>query len=93
MKVSVKFYAHLQDLVNKKGRLQVNLDDGATIVNLLEKLFLDAKIKEHLLNKNGVIRSEITIMKNGREIRFLDGMNTILEHEDEVSIFPAVAGG
>jgi molybdopterin synthase sulfur carrier subunit len=93
MKVSVKFYAHLQDLVNKKGRLAVELDDGATIVHLLEKLFLDAKIREHLLNKNGAMRSEITIVINGREIRFLDGMNTVLEHTDEVSFFPAVAGG
>ena len=93
MKVSVKFYAHLQDLVEKKGRLAIELQEGATVTRLLEDLFLDAKIREHMLDVKGKVHSDITIMINGREIKFLEGLDTILSNEDEISIFPAVAGG
>jgi len=93
MKVSVKFYAHLGDLVNKKSKIEFDLMDGATISHLLDELLLDSKIKNHLLDSNGELKSDITLLKNGREIKFLNGMETALESGDEISIFPMVAGG
>jgi len=35
----------------------------------------------------------IRLMVNGRDIAFLDGMETELQNEDEVLILPPVAGG
>jgi molybdopterin converting factor small subunit len=32
-------------------------------------------------------------MINGREIKFLDGIDTAVKPDDEISIFPMVAGG
>ena len=93
MKVLVKFYAHLGDLVDRKEKIEFNLKDGATISHLLDELILDSKIKMHLLDKTGELKSDITFLKNGREIKFLNGMETILESDDEISIFPLVAGG
>jgi len=93
MKVSVKFYAHLGDLVNKKSKIEFDLMDGATIFHLLDELLLNSKIKNHLLDSNGELKSDITLLKNGREIKFLNGMETALESGDEISIFPMVAGG
>ncbi|MGY5873529.1 MAG: ubiquitin-like small modifier protein 1 [Candidatus Thorarchaeota archaeon] len=93
MKVSVKFYAHLGNLVDRKSKIEFDLKDGATISHLLDELFLDSKIKKHLLDDNGKLKSDITLLKNGREIKFLNGMNTLLESDDEISIFPLVAGG
>ena len=58
MKVTVKFYAHLRDLVGKKTIVEVDLEEGATISQLLEELFLDSQIKEALLDKNQEIKSE-----------------------------------
>ena len=93
MKVSVKFYAHLGDLVDRKSKIEFELKDGATISHLLDELLLDSKIKQHLLDENGELNSDISILKNGREIRFLDGLKTSLAANDEISIFPMVAGG
>jgi len=93
MKVSVKFYAYLGDLVDQKSKIEFDLKDGAIISHLLDELILDSKIKKHLLDKTGELKSDITLMKNGREIKFLDGMGTILESGDEISIFPLVVGG
>ncbi|MHA1934661.1 MAG: ubiquitin-like small modifier protein 1 [Candidatus Thorarchaeota archaeon] len=93
MKVTVKFYAHLRNLVGKKRPVEVKLEDGATISRLLDELFLDSAIKEVMLDENQEIKSDITILKNGREIRFLAGLETDLDSGDEISIFPIVAGG
>lgn len=93
MKVSVKFYAHLRDLVDKKQKIDLDLEDSATVGQLVQKLILDSKIKEHLVDEKNELRSEITILRNGREIKFLEGLDTVLNHEDEISIFPIVAGG
>jgi len=93
MKVSVKFYAHLGDLVDRKSKIEFDLKEGATISHLLNELFLEPKIKKHLLDDNGELKADITLLKNGREIKFLHGLETLLESGDEISIFPLVAGG
>jgi molybdopterin synthase sulfur carrier subunit len=41
----------------------------------------------------GKLSSEVIILVNGRHIAHCDGVNTKLSNEDEVSIFPVVAGG
>ncbi len=93
MKVSVKFFAQLRDLTGKKTAIEFDLDEGATISLLLEELYLDSKIKKHMIDENHQINSDITILLNGREIKFLEGMDTILNSGDEISIFPLVVGG
>ena len=93
MKVTVKFYSYLRDLIGKKTMIELDLDEGAIISQLLNKLFLDPQIKEALLDENQELKSDITLLKNGREITFLDGIETKLEAGDEISIFPLVAGG
>ena len=35
----------------------------------------------------------MNIYVNGEDVRFLDGLATVLGEDDEVSIVPAVAGG
>ena len=93
MKVTVKFYTHLRDLVGNKSVIELDLEEGATISHLLEELLQDSLIRSVLLEENQEIKSEITILKNGREIKFLEGMETVLESGDEIAVFPAVAGG
>lgn len=93
MKVFVKFYAHLRDLVNQREKLEIELDSSTTITQLLDKLIQDQKIRQHIFDDEKQVKSDITLLVNGREIKFLDGVNTILKQGDEVSIFPVVAGG
>ncbi len=93
MNVSVKFFAQLRDLTGKKMKIEFDLDEGATISHLLEELYRDSKIKKHMLDEKGQINSDITILLNGREIKFLEGMDTVLNSGDEISIFPLVVGG
>jgi molybdopterin synthase sulfur carrier subunit len=39
------------------------------------------------------LRSYIRLMVNGRDIAFLEGMETVLRNGDEVLILPPVSGG
>jgi molybdopterin synthase sulfur carrier subunit len=39
------------------------------------------------------LSGEIIILVNGRNVRYLQGLETPLAADDEVSIFPMVAGG
>ncbi|MHA1289466.1 MAG: MoaD/ThiS family protein, partial [Candidatus Thorarchaeota archaeon] len=80
-------------LVGKKTKIELELDEGATISQLLEEIFQDSRIKKHMLDENDQIKSDITILRNGREIKFLEGMDTVLNSGDEISIFPLVVGG
>ncbi len=88
----MKFYSYLRDLIGQK-EVELELDEGTTISHLLEELVLDSKTKEVLLDKNNEVKPDITILRNGREIKFLEGLDTVLKEGDEVSVFPLVAGG
>jgi molybdopterin synthase sulfur carrier subunit len=93
MIVAVKFFATLRDITGKKAPIEVDLEEGATISHLLDELFADSAIKEAMLDENQVLKSDVTILRNGREIKFLEGPETELSSGDEISIFPLVAGG
>ena len=49
--------------------------------------------KRRVLEGDGTPRSLINIYINGKNAKFSDGMNTVLNDGDEVYILPAVAGG
>jgi len=93
MKVTVRFFANLVDHVEKKDRIELDVEQNTNISQLMDILCGMFKIKEVLFEKNGGLREWVTIMKNGREIRYLSGMDTILEDNDQISIFPPVVGG
>jgi molybdopterin synthase sulfur carrier subunit len=49
--------------------------------------------KDRICDENGKVRRFINIYVNSEDIRFLQGQETRIEDEDEVSIVPAIAGG
>lgn len=73
----------------------VNVDmKPTTVIELIEELNTQYPgIKERLCDENGKIRRFINIYVNGEDIRFLQGQETKIENNAEVSIVPAVAGG
>lgn len=63
---------------------------GAAIANLVEQY---PDLKQHLYNDEGTLRSFVNVYVNDDDIRYLDGPDTRLGPDDELSIVPAVAGG
>ena len=50
-------------------------------------------LSKHLLDGKGGLRSFINIYLGDEDIRTLDGKDTELSPEDELSIIPSIAGG
>ena len=92
MKLTVRFYGHLRSLLEDKWELELELSESSNVSQLLSELKKDDQIRNVLFD-DGEMKSDLTIMKNGREIKYLDGRDTQLIQGDEISIFPLVAGG
>jgi molybdopterin synthase sulfur carrier subunit len=92
--VSVKFFGQLRDIVNEKGREMTFTE--STVSNLIELL-----IKEYGDTfRNAIIdpatnelADSIILFVNGRNIKSLQGICTVLLDQDLVSIFPPSGGG
>jgi len=48
---------------------------------------------EGQLLEDGAIRPQLSVLKNGRNVVHMSGVETALEAGDVVSVFPPVAGG
>jgi molybdopterin synthase sulfur carrier subunit len=68
--------------------------DGATVADLLHDL--EAKhpgFGARLFDETGSLRRFVNVFVAEEDIRFLDGVGTVVEAGQVVSIVPAVAGG
>ena len=93
IKVTIRVFASLKLITNKR-EINLELEEGADIGHSLEKLFsLYEKLRSEVFDDKKELKEWIQILKNGRNIKYLDGLNTELNNEDIISIFPPVAGG
>lgn len=91
--MEVRFYATLRDVVGSRS-VEVELRPGATVRELLTRLFEQfPNLEPRLLDEAGELRRSVNVFVNGRGVPHLEGLDTKLQPDDEVSIFPPVAGG
>lgn len=90
--MEVKVYADLRTIVGGKS---VQFDSvQMTVGQMLETLFSRfPALQEKLLTRSGEMHSAFHILINGRDARYLEGLETVITAEDEVRIFPPVGGG
>ncbi len=81
MKVRVQFYSELRDLAGTP-KLIVDLAEGATVTELLGKLY----------EKVPALRARDQSILVGVGVEFVD-RNYKLQPDDEISIMPPVQGG
>lgn len=81
----------LRRLTGGQGKVQVA---GRTIRELLDALERQYPgMRAELRDTSGEVRSFINVFVNGTEMRHLQGIDTPVKENDEVSIIPAMAGG
>lgn len=92
MTVELRFFASFREAVGQK-ELEHDFEGEAILVGEL----LDALIEEYpdltVYDEEGNLRGYVSVLKNGRDVTFLDGLDTRLEDGDVLSVFPPVAGG
>lgn len=93
IKATVKLFASFKE-ITKKREIEIEIEEGSTILQLLEKLFEQfGPLREQIFDENNMLNEWIQILKNGRSIKFLDGIETKLTNGDVIAVFPPVAGG
>jgi molybdopterin synthase sulfur carrier subunit len=91
--MEIKVYATLRDVV---GGASVHLDSAPemTVEQLLQELFARYPIlPSKFFDAQGDLHRAVHILINGRDMRFIDGLDTVISSKDEVRIFPPVGGG
>lgn len=93
MRVKVKAYATIREAIGASA--EVKLNEAASVKDLLTELTRSygKMFSETILGKDGRPLPYVKLLVNGRDIDFLNGIETKLEDRDEVSLFPPVGGG
>ena len=92
MRLELKFFATFREAVGSKF-LEREYDDGATVRDVLTDLEAEYEGLSGQLLDDGDLRSQINVLKNGREVLHMDGPDTTLDDGDTLAVFPPVAGG
>lgn len=90
--MEIRFYATLRPLV---GGRTVQLDAPPPTVGAVLHRLIDEHpgLEGKLLDDSGAVRRFVAVMLNGRDIRHLDGLETLVPADADMDIFPPVAGG
>lgn len=92
MEVELRFFATFREAVGQKSIRKEFEDDAVSVAEILQDL--EAEYPEiDIFEADSSLRGYITVLKNGREITHVDGLDTVLEDGDSLSVFPPVAGG
>ena len=87
----VKIFGTLRQVVGAK---EVGVDAADTVRDVLERLTAEhPALRERILDDDGSLQSSITLLVNGRNVRFLNGLDTTVRENDQVALFPPVGGG
>jgi molybdopterin synthase sulfur carrier subunit len=89
----VRIFATLRSFVGAK-EVEVDVEAGDTVRNMLDKLTDEyPTLRERVLDDEGNLQSSINVFVNGRNIKFLDGLNSPIQEGDRLALFPPVGGG
>lgn len=91
MNIELRFFANFREAVGQK-EIGWEVDEGATVGSVLHDV--ESEYPEvDIFDEDGDIREFLSIMKNGRDVTYIEGPDTPLDGDDTVSVFPPVAGG
>jgi molybdopterin synthase sulfur carrier subunit len=91
--MEIKIYATLRDIVGE-GSIHLNGVSEITVEEMLQKMFdLYPDLRGEFYKKDGEMHAAIHILINGRDMRYINGWDTVITRDDVVRIFPPVGGG
>lgn len=89
--ITIHIPTPLRAYTDKNSRVAV---EAATVQEAIDALLTSyPALAKHLLDAKGALRSFINIYIGDEDIRTLEGKETELSPEDELSIIPSIAGG
>ena len=92
MQVTLKFFATFREIVGSKT-IDREFPEETVVGDVLQQLEEEYEEMVGELLVDGDLKPQINVLKNGREVLHMEGIDTAVEPGDTVSIFPPVAGG
>lgn len=93
MKITFRVFASLREIIDA-GEKTLILPKGESIRGLLENLCNTyPRLRALLFDNAGQMKPYVIVLKNGRNIGSLHQLDTIIDEDDIIAIFPPVAGG
>lgn len=88
---SIKIPAPLRNYTDSQSVVAVSgTTVGAAVTSLTEQ---HPKLRQHLYTDSGELRAFVNLFLAGEDVRYLQGLDTELNENDELRIVPSVAGG
>lgn len=90
----VRLYGMLRPRAGGGGAVEVPWSPGDSIADVIRELLRGKPgLQGHILDEEGQLLPHVNVFLNGRDIRYLNGLETRVDGEAELFIFPPVAGG
>ncbi|MGD2144231.1 MAG: MoaD/ThiS family protein [Anaerolineae bacterium] len=91
--MKVRVFATLRALAGGKD-IDVEVGGRETVRDVMKKLTATyPALGERILDDDGKVQNSMHVLVNGRSIRFLDGLDTVIREGDRLALFPAIGGG
>jgi len=91
--MQIRIFATLRQLTGQAA-VEVQAGSGDSVRLALDQLVAQHPIlKDKVWDERGDLSSTVNVFVNGRNIIWLDGLDTVWAEGDSVAIFPPVAGG
>ena len=91
--MEIRVYATLRRIVEAKSIHLDGAEEMSVEGMLLEILTIHPGLRPKVLDEDGQLLPAIQVLVNGRDVRYLSGLETRVTPEDDVRMFPPVGGG
>ena len=93
MTITLRAFATLREVIGSR-ETAFAVPPGATVRGLLGKLCgTYPGLRGHLFDSAGRLKPHIIILKNGRNVASLRQLETPINEDDVIALFPPIAGG
>lgn len=87
--MKIKLFGGLRQ---KAGRAELEAS-GATIREALENICVDNEALRAAIFDGNMLHPHVRVMVNGRDSELAGGLDTAVSADDQIAIFPPIAGG
>ncbi len=91
---NVRLYATLRPRAGDERLVEVPWSSGDTVREVIDELLRRKPgLQGYILDEEGRLLPYVNVFLDGRDIRYLNGLETLMDGDTDISIFPPVAGG
>ena len=92
--MKVRVFGPLRSVEGDSKETEVHVDGRCTALKLLDQVVTAYPgLQEDSFGEGDKLQGGVNLFVNGRSVRFLDSLSTLLEEDDELALFPPLGGG